>query len=513
MRRAVTRDGWRDVYEAGERAYALALDFMQNSGWIAGAVDQLIVDTVGVEMTLNLRSDLSRFGYDDKEATDWCSMVEGDFYRYAGNPRECDLAGKATLMEMLDGAFRHYLSGGEALLVSSFLTPVQRAAYGVTTGTKFSLVAPHRLVRTTNEFDRLYQGIFHDENNRPIRYRFKERERGMDSERDIAAFDGAGLPQVIHVMDRGVNPDSPRGISPLTPVMKTVAQRDQLADSTLAKALIAENLAATITSPEQSLQAFEAIQTIGETPMPSSFPGTDEDWRNYLGGLCQDMVDIWHVRMEGAKEGSVGLTNGSRIGHLGPGEKFEFHTPDVPGDNYLPFNKNMQMEIARCLGLTYESYTGDHEGATYTSERMGGATIWPIAVRRRGRIVLPLARGVFMCWLDERIASGLTPFKGGYRAFRANREAVCAAVWQGPSKPSADAYKDALTSKVKLEKGLTTLAAEYGADGKDWEQEIEQQAREVQRLKDLGLPNPYQAMSGGAGPNGGAADGLREPAQ
>ncbi len=62
MRRAVTRDMTLDVRQAAERASALALDFMQNCGWIAGIADQVIVDTLGTELKLNLRPDLSRLG-------------------------------------------------------------------------------------------------------------------------------------------------------------------------------------------------------------------------------------------------------------------------------------------------------------------------------------------------------------------------------------------------------------------------------------------------------------------
>ena len=79
MRRAVTRDVKVDIREAVRRSFALAFDFMQNSGWIAGAADQIIVDTIGVELKLNARPDLSRLGYNDKERSDWCRQVEDEW--------------------------------------------------------------------------------------------------------------------------------------------------------------------------------------------------------------------------------------------------------------------------------------------------------------------------------------------------------------------------------------------------------------------------------------------------
>ncbi len=511
-RRAVTRDGGRDVYEAGDRAYALALDFMHNNGWIAGAIEQVITDTVGVNLTLNLRPDLSRLGYDDKETSAWASMVEDRFVRWASNKDECDLAGEKTLIEMLDGGARYHMAGGEAFVVMSYLDPRQRQAYGLESSTKFSLVAPHRVPRTTREFEGLHQGVFRDANGRATHYRFKRRIDGIERDDDIAARDAAGLPVVIHVMDRGANPDSSRGITPLAPCLKAIAQGDQLADATLATALLQTLFAATIKSPEASKEAFEAIQTLSDTEAPDGFTGSDAEWGEYVGGLANDLIDVWGQRIDALKKGGINLADSGRIGHLGPGEELDFKTAQTPGDNYLPYSKNNQREVARCIGVTYEAYSLDHEGATYTSERMGIATIWPLVERRRARIVQPPALGIMSCWLDEEIASGRIPFKGGYRAFAANRAKVCRGTWHGMARPSADAYKDALTSKVRLEKQLTNLAAEYAADGKDWEFELEQAAREVAKLKELGLPNPYEPMSGGAGPDGAAAEGRREPA-
>ena len=56
MRRAVTRDIKHDVLVAADRAFALAFDFMQNSGWISGAADQIISDMIGTELKLNARA-------------------------------------------------------------------------------------------------------------------------------------------------------------------------------------------------------------------------------------------------------------------------------------------------------------------------------------------------------------------------------------------------------------------------------------------------------------------------
>lgn len=496
MRRAVTRDGGVNVREAAARASALAWDFMHNSGWIAGAAQQIITDTIGNELQLNCRPDLSGLGYDEKERSEFCKIVERRWRQYAWSPEECDLAGKTTIPEMLDGVIRYYLAGGEALGIIDFIGAGERARYGIATGTKVTLVAPHRLKRETDEFRRLDQGIFHDANGRPTSYRFQRREMGQERDLDVPAWDGAGLRRVIHVMDRGENPDSPRGISPVTPVLKVAAQYDQLADATLATALMQTIFAATIKSPEPSPDAFDAISAL-----------EDE-------GLREDLYSVWSQRIDKLKDGAgISMNDPARINHLGPGEEFEMHTAQTPGSQYLPFSQSLRREMARALGITFESFSMDYSNATYSSVRMGISSIWPIAVRRRERVAAPFCQGVYEPWLDEEIHSGRIPFKGGYGAFSANRRAVTWTEWQGPSQPTADDYRSAMAAKVRLESGISSLADECALVGRDWEDVSEQRAGERAFLIERGLPVPFERMSGGAGPNGMAAEGQREQAQ
>ena len=505
-RRAVTRDAKVDVWEAAERASALAVDFMHNSGWIAGAADQIICDTIGTELKLNARPDLSKLGYNDKERAEWCRLVEAEWRRWAWNPKECDLAGKSTIPEMLDGVMRHYLAYGEAFGVLDYLTVRRRRVLGLESGTKVSLIAPHRLPRTTREFEGLEQGIFHDAIGRALAYRFKRRESGIDVDHDVAARD------VIHVMDRGDNPGSPRGISVMTPVLKVAAQHDQLADATLATMLMQAIFAATIESPEPSEQAFQAIQTLSDTEMPAGW--SESEWGELIGTLQADFAEVWAQRFEALKSGGVNLADSARIAHLGPGEKLEFKSPQAPGSQYMPMTNNLKGEIARRLGVMLESFTGDFSKATYSSVRMGSSSIWPIVTRRRERIAAPFVQAIYEPWLEEFIAEGRIPLKGGYQAYLANKERVVWAEWQGPQKPSADDLKSANAAGKRLELGISSLADECAELGRDWEETSAQIARETEVLTKAGLPLPFGRKQGGnGGPLGGAADGDREPAR
>lgn len=506
MRRAVTRDLKRDVHEAADRAFALAVDFLQNSGWIAGAADQIIADMIGLELKLNCRPDLLRLGYNEEERAAWCRLVEGEWRRWSWNPAECDLEGKATVAEMLDGAVRYYLAAGEAVAVIDFMSTRERARYGVQTGTKVRLVSPHRLTRHTSVFEGWDQGISHDAIGRPVAYRFRRNESGIERDVDIMARSGE-LAQVVHVMDRGATPNSPRGISPLAPAFRVIAQSDQLADATLTTALLQTAFAATIQSPEPSDQAFEALRQLTELEGDPQFPGAKD--------LAADLFDVWQQRIDALKSKALSIGgSASQVNHLGPGETLTLHSSATPGPQYQPFQLGLLREMARCLGVTVENLTMDHSSASYSSTRMAVASVWPTVIRRRERIAAPFAQGIYEAWLDEMIGTGRISFKGGYRAFAANRQKVVDTEWRGPARPSADPYKDALADKVRMETGSMTLQEIWAERGLDWEEGIDQMGREVARLTAVGIPHPFGRRTGGdgAGPLGAAAEGRREDA-
>lgn len=505
MRRAVSRDVKLDVHMAAERAFALAFDFMHNSGWVAGAADQIIADMIGTELKLNARPDLSSLGYNDADRAAWCRVVENEWRRWSWTPRECDAEGKATVQEMLDGAVRYYLAGGEALAVLDYMTPTVRRRYGAITGVKARLVSPHRLSRYTSSFEGWDQGVYHDENGRPTHYRFRATEGGFERDLDLPVMAGA-IQRIIHTMDRGATPNSPRGISPMAPAFKVIAQSDQLADATLTTALLQTAFAATITSPEPSDTAFQALQAVAEMEDGEGFDGAQE--------LASDLLSVWQQRIESLKSKRLSIGgDASQVNHLGPGEKLELHTAQAGGAEYSAFQRNLLREVARCLGVTVENLTMDHTGASYSSTRMAVASVWPTIVRRRERIAAPLAQGIYEAWLDEAIAEGRVPFKGGYRAFAANRDRVIDAEWRGPARPSADPYKDALAEKVRLEIGTMTLQEAWSERGQDWEEGLAQIERENGRFTAMGVRSPFgRSTGGGAGPLGGAADGMRDAA-
>jgi lambda family phage portal protein len=483
-RRRSLIDSRDDIRAAWDRIADIAIDLIQNSGRLKGAVDQVIADTVGGGLVLSARPDLARLGYTADEAAKLIRLIETRWRRYAENPDEVDWRRKFDLHTLVDIGLRHHIAYGEAVGTIVYVPPADRE--GATSGTRLLLTSPHRLVRDTQEMAGLHSGVLHDVKGRPVAYRFSMRENGINVKRDMAARDVDGRTLVVHVFEPW-SADDVRGVSVIASALRTQAMAENLGDATLATAVLQTVFAATLTSPEPSATAFEAIERL------------DEDAGDDDTSLKSEFLAYFGARMDRAKSSDIDISASPQVSHLAPGEKLELQTAATPGSNYMPFSADLRRELARCIGVTYASLSMDHSDATYSSTRMEQSAIWPVVVRRRRRIAAPIYQAVYESWLDEEFGEGRIPLKGGYRAFKANRDALTWATWQGPPKPSADDYKSAKASTERLQNGTTTLTAECAENGIDLRDAIDQRADELEMLTSRGLPNPFVRTQGGSG--------------
>lgn len=476
--RDATRQSW-------SRAAGLATDIIRNSGRLRGAADQVIADTVGHELVLNPRPDLSKFGYDAKETAEWCALVKRQWKQYAWNPAECDLRGKLTVPEMIDVALRHDMAFGESIALHDFMGPAERARYGITMGLKTCIINPARLVQDTVDTERLFQGVYHDENGRVVSYKIK-RSGGGNWQHDIVpACDTEGRSMVTHRF-QAQDADDVRGISALTAAWKKHLQHEMLEDATLQVAILQTLFAVTLTSSRPSAEAFEAIESFGD-----DIEG--KELKDAFRGYFQAVMDR-------AAEGSVNVGTDPGVSHLAPDEDLEFKTPKVPGGDYQPLSGSLSRDMARAIGITYGGLTMNYEKATYASTRMENASVWPVVLRRRERVAAPHGQSIYELMLDEKIATGRIPFKGGYQAYLANRNEVSWALWQGPAKPTADDQKSARASSERLENGTSSLARECADLGYDPDEVFEERHAEHRRYVDAGMISPYDRQLSGSVP-------------
>lgn len=466
------RNADTDTKAAYMFAASRAIETIQNSGWIAGAIDQAVANTVGQGLRLAAMPDATALKWTQDQAQQWSRDVERRWDSWAGRPQECDILGQSSIGKMTGASMRSFFAYGE---ITAAMPYIKRdfAQYG----SKVQMIEPHRLIQQSNNID-MFQGIQCDAVGYPLSYRIRE-EFGLKAGtfRDIPPRDPYGRPQFIHVFDGPTG--ARRGIPPITPALKVVRQFDQLSDATLTAALIQAIFAATVKSPDPTEVALQAFQDFAEQAI--SKPGTAQP--SALEAMMQGRAG-WY---DGAQ---ISLGSHGKIAHLAPGDELTFHASQHPNDTYEAFVKYLLREIARCLGITFETLTGDYSGATYSSVRMATSEIWALVIYRRANILTPYLNPIYEAWLEEDIERGWTPFPGGIDGFLANRAAATRCHWRGPAKPQADDAKFAQAVSALMGLGVITAEWVCAEMGEDWMATMDQLAREMAYRKMRGLPDP-----------------------
>jgi lambda family phage portal protein len=481
------------------------IDALQNSGWLAGGVEQATAAICGPFMALNARPDPAAFGGSEADAATWARQVERRFEIWARNPYSCDFAGQMNLGQLCAQSVKWWFALGEITgIVRYKLRP------GNAHGTKIQIIPPQRIPQAAvYQDEKSTQGVILDNDGTPRAYIIQNHnpnEPGVIEEEVVRARDRYGRLVVIHVHDSP--PTIVRGLSPLAPAIQVVRQYDQLANATLSAALIQAIFAATIESDAPTEQLLAALQ--GDEEQATPMPGTAQ-----LPPEMGDFNRFMMSRAEWYQHTKFDLGKMGKVLHIFPGEKLNFLRSEHPNDNYKPFSKTLLLEIARCLGITYEQLTGDREGATYSSERMGSAEIWLINQYRRIHIAGRLMQIAYESWLEEDIELGNTRVPNGIDGFYDNRDAFCRADWRGPAKPTADEFKTARSNQIKLANSIITREMWCADEGMDWQDVDDQIKRERDNAKALGIetqplpnvPAGGRSSRGGRGGDGGSENG------
>lgn len=463
----VLRDQRDDVSQGYVRAAARTIDMMHNSGWLSGAIDQAKASTVGVGLRLAAKPDAAALGMSKEAADAWSKDTELKFETWANEPCECDAEGKHNLGQLAKSALDSFFSHGEIL---GLLPKVSRP--WSQTVTKVKLIPPHKLTQRTNGVD-MFQGVLMDPWNFPLAYEMNLRSQlVMETELPtmVPAFYGnTGRKQVIHIFEGTAG--QVRGITPLAAALKVLKQFDNLSDATLQAALLNAIFAATITSQAPTADILQALQD-------------DEEQGVGAGSL----VDYLGATAEWYEKTKIDFGRAGKVAHLFPGEKLDFNASKTPNDNYEAFAKFLLREVARCLGMTFETLTGDYTGATYSSVRMATAEIWPIIMSRRVNLMGRFYQAIYSAWLEEMIADGKITFPGGFDGFIAKRLSATRAEWRGPARPEADALKQQKAHEGYKRMGVMTDEQICADLGTDYQDVYEQRAKEMDERKKLNLP-------------------------
>ena len=171
--------------------------------------------------------------------------------------------------------------------------------------------------------------------------------------------------------------------------------------------------------------------------------------------------------------------------HLEPGEKVQFGNPNIPTAGFDTFTRSLCRQMGAALELPYDVLVKEFN-SSYSASRGALLEAWEAVKMRRAWFVDDLCQPVYRAWLAEAVALGRIKAPGFFDD-PLLREAWCGARWIGPVQGSLDPLKEAKADILLIDRGIKTheqVTVERG--GGDWEENIEQLARENEMLTAAG---------------------------
>jgi len=149
---------------------------------------------------------------------------------------------------------------------------------------------------------------------------------------------------------------------------------------------------------------------------------------------------------------------------------------EQPATTYDMFKREILNEIARCLNLPYNIAACNSSGYNYASGRLDHQTYFKSIRVEQAHCETVVLDRILTAWLAEAV-----------KVFGLGEVDDATHQWFWDGHEHVDPAKEANAQATRLSSNTTTLAAEYARQGKDWETELRQRAKEVALMKELRL--------------------------
>lgn len=461
-------DADSDLLYERDSITARSHDLARNNGWASGGLQRHLDAVIGANLRLSAKPDWRSLGLSAEWASKWSRDTEAKFRGWADDPGYyCDAARHSTLGGLLALGYRQRLVDGEALALPLWL-PNRGGRYA----TSIQIVDPARLSNPLGKPDSMHlrAGVETDQYGAPVAYHIQKAHPGntfalsniADWQR-VPSETRFGRRRVIHFFERE-RADQTRGVSIMTPIIERLKMLDRYDKVELQAAVVNAVFAAFIESPFDHDILSGALDG-------GSF------------SKYQDSRKSFHDTRKLALDGV-------RIPTLYPGEKFNMTTSTRPNTAFPDFERAALRYIASGFGLSYEQLSQDWSSTNYSSARAALLETWRFMSARRQTFAVGFVSQIYALWLEEAIDGGEIEIPAGAPDFYQAKAAWCRAKWIGPGRGWVDPTKEAQASQMRMDAGLSTLEMEAAEQGLDWEEVLEQRARENETMNRLGLRAP-----------------------
>ena len=150
---------------------------------------------------------------------------------------------------------------------------------------------------------------------------------------------------------------------------------------------------------------------------------------------------------------------------------------EQPATTYEMFKREILNEIARCLNMPYNIAACNSSGYNYSSGRLDHQTYYKSIRVEQAHLESVVLDRILDAWMAEAVK--VYPELSAVTAWPHQ--------WFWDGHEHVDPAKEATAQATRLASNTTTLATEYARQGKDWETELRQRAKEVALMNELGL--------------------------
>jgi len=424
-------------------------DLNRNNPIASGATDTIAQNVVGTGLKPQSKLRADRLGISEEKANELRRQAESVWEEW------CPIADAYDIQHFDDIQFMvlwKMVEDGELLVLPTWITDSWRPF-----GRAVEVLEIDRLKKPSGQKDVPETGIELDAMNRPFRYWIEKARKKPGDKIEFSGItkrDKMGRPKVLHIY----NPKRPgqmRGVPHFAALVGLFKQLADYLEAEVVAARVAACLAVFVTHNEDALEE----------------------------ALAQADPELLEKMVTDRNSGRVQSIKPGMVSHLESGESIEVVDPRRPGDAFEPFVASMLRFMSMALGLSYEQLTKDFSKTNYSSARAALLEGRRMFKRWRTWLARKLCQPVWELVLEEAWLRG----KFDAPDFYEKKHEYCRALWIGGGWGWVDPVKEVQSSDDAIAAGLSTLADECAAQGRDWEEVLEQRAREKAKAAELGL--------------------------
>lgn len=168
---------------------------------------------------------------------------------------------------------------------------------------------------------------------------------------------------------------------------------------------------------------------------------------------------------------------------LPTGYKLGQTKPEQPTTTFKEFKHEVLNEAGAPVHMPLNILLCNSSGYNYSSGRLDHQTFAKSIDIDRDEIAADILDRIFDVWFDLAVLSedDVIPQAARLRDFDSRRD------WYWDGFEHVDPQKEDAARQTRLQSHMTTFAAEFAKDGKDWQDEMDQMARERAYAKQIGL--------------------------